>query len=68
MLITGVEEESPAAGAGLAPGDIIVELDQQAVPDTQTFNQLVSRHQKNDNLLLLVDRGGTTIYVTLQLQ
>jgi serine protease Do len=67
LVITQVEQGSPAAEAGLQPGDIIVEADQQQVLDVATFKAILARHPKEGTLLLLVDRGGNTLYVTIKL-
>jgi serine protease Do len=67
LLITQVEEGSPAADAGLASGDIIVEAGQRFVADLESFRQIVAKHPKGGTLLLLIDRGGTTTYATLAL-
>jgi serine protease Do len=66
LLVMQVEEGSPAEQAGLNQGDIIIEVDQQSVTDVSELMRLVSRQAKEGTLLLLVDRGGTTIYMTLE--
>jgi serine protease Do len=65
LLVMQVEGGSPAEQAGLNQGDIIVEVDQQPVIDVSELARLVSQQAKGDALLLLVDRGGTTIFMTL---
>ena len=65
VLITQVDAGSMADDAGLVPGDIIVEADQDAVTDLQTFYAIIDRHQPNEPILLLVDRDGHTIYFTI---
>ena len=53
-----VENNSPAAKAGLVPGDIILEVDQTAVIDLAEFNRVVKEFNDGDTVLFLVDRGG----------
>ncbi|MBT8338422.1 MAG: PDZ domain-containing protein, partial [Desulfatitalea sp.] len=60
-----VAQGSTAAMAGLQPGDVIVEVDQQQVTDPAEFERLSARNQKEGHLLLLLDRNGTTIFLTL---
>jgi len=66
LLVLQVENNSPAAEAGLMPGDIILEIDQTAAIDLAEFNRRVKELKDGDTVLFLVDRGGTTIYVTLK--
>ena len=65
VVIVRVEEGSPADDAGLDPGDIIVEIDQKPVKDIMTLENLLSGIDEGQTILFLIDRGGTTIYVTL---
>lgn len=65
LLIVDVEQASPAAEAGLEPGDIIVEADQQPMGEVAALKRIISRRCKGDTLLLLVDHGGRTVFVTL---
>lgn len=67
LVITHVEQGSAAAEAGLQPGDIIIEVDQQQVLDVAAFKAILARHAKDNTLLLLVDREGNTMYVTISL-
>lgn len=67
LLVVQVDNNSPAAEAGLVPGDIILEVDQTAVIDLAEFNRRVKELKDGDTVLFLVDRGGTTIYITLRI-
>jgi serine protease Do len=68
VIIVEVDNGSPAAEAGLAAGDIIVEIDKQPVKDVKTLNSLLAGVQKGHTILFLIDRGGTTIFVTLNVK
>ena len=65
VVIVRVEEGSPADDAGLDPGDIIVEIDQKPVKNIEELNNLLAGVKERQPLLFLIDRGGTTIFVTL---
>jgi serine protease Do len=67
LLVVQVENNTPAAEAGLVAGDIILEVDQTAVIDLAEFNRIVKELKDGDTVLFLVDRGGTTIYITLRI-
>jgi serine protease Do len=66
VLITRVAEGSPADEAGLRPGDVIMEMDQEQVQGVQEFNKRLAGYPRGQATLLLVNRKGNTMYVTLQ--
>ncbi|UCF91754.1 MAG: DegQ family serine endoprotease [Desulfobacterales bacterium] len=68
VIIVQVENGSPAEEAGLAAGDIIVEVDKKPVKDVNALNSLLAGVKEGDTILLLIDRGGTTIFVTLDVK
>ena len=68
VIIIHVETGSQADQAGLSPGDIIVEVDKKAVKDLANFNRLLAGIKDGETLLFLVDRDGTTIFVTLTVE
>jgi serine protease Do len=66
LLVMEVEEGSPAEEAGLSQGDIIIEVEQQPVTNVGELLRLASQPAKSGALLLLVDHGGFTIFMTLE--
>jgi len=64
LVITGVNPGSPAEQAGLRAGDVIQEVNRQAVNDVTQFQRLV--RGANGPLLLYVQRNGGGIYLTVQ--
>ena len=67
VIVTRVEENSPAAEAGLRPGDIIKEIQREPVKDMASYNNLISKLEKG-NALILIKRGGSTFFVTLEMK
>ncbi len=65
ILVTDVDEDSPAFESGLEPGDVVIEIDREAVYDMETFMKIFNRHNWDRVLLLLIDREGGTIYFTI---
>lgn len=59
VVVTDVDPASPAAGAGLQPGDVIQEIDRKPVESVDEAIEL-SRRIKGDRVLLRVwSRGGS---------
>ena len=63
-VVTGVDPSSAAADSGLRKGDVIQEVNHQPVKSAAEFNAAMSKADKN-GVLLLVNRGGTTLFVAL---
>jgi putative serine protease PepD len=66
-LVQEVASGSPAAKAGLRPGDLVVAIDGQAVADPSEMSARVRAHKPGDRVSLKVVRDGneTTITATL---
>ena len=65
VVVDGVDASSLAAEAGLRRGDVIQEVNRQKVVNMADFSRIV-RQSQDDSILLLVNRGGNTIYVVLK--
>jgi serine protease Do len=66
IVVVQVEDDSPAALAGLKPGDVILEIDQSPVKNLEEFNHKIEKYKKGDTILLLAKRRGATIFMTLK--
>ena len=64
VVVTEVAPDSPAAEAGLRPGDVILEVNRERVASAGRFGEL-SRGSA-ERALLLVQRGGVTTYIVLR--
>jgi serine protease Do len=64
VVVTDIEGGSPAETA-LMPGDVILEINRKAISNIDDFEAIVSKIKKDQDLLLLVFRRGSTIFVTL---
>jgi serine protease Do len=64
LLVEDVRVDSPAADAGLQPGDVIQEVNRQPVT---TVDQLRSAAARRANpMLLLVNRSGHELFLTVR--
>jgi serine protease Do len=67
LVVAQVEANSSAAEAGLAPGDIILEVDQEPLKSLGEFNKKITSYGAGDTVLLLINRRGTSLYLTLKI-
>jgi len=65
VVVAEVSPSSRAADAGLQPGDVIQQVNHQAVANTRDFSRAVGKSGKDDSVLLLVDRGGSTLFLAV---
>jgi len=66
VLISGVEQGSPASAADLQAGDLILEVDRTPVASIGEFRKALGRAK--DRVLLLVKRQGASLFVVLRLK
>jgi serine protease Do len=67
VLISHVAENSPAAAAGLEPGDVIVQFDGKTVVSPASFQTQVSMFQPGTKITVVVLRNGARKNLTIQL-
>jgi serine protease Do len=65
VLVRGIEEDSPAASAGVRAGDVIAEVDHHPVKTVDDLTRLIHQHQADVPTLLLVHRQGGHLYIAL---
>jgi len=65
VVISDVNEGSPAAEAGLRPGDLITEVNRTAIRNMNDYQQALNKVKNGENLLLLVKRGSGAFYAVL---
>jgi len=65
VVVTEIEPESSAERAGLRKGDIIREINRKAVKDVGDFERLTSELSPNSPVLLLLNRGNVTIFLSI---
>jgi len=64
VVISDIEENSQASGI-LNQGDVIQEINKKKVGSVKEYQGIVSKIGKDDDILLLVFRGGSSIFVIL---
>jgi serine protease Do len=67
VMVTDIDEESPAA-ALIMKGDVLQEINRQKIASVSDFGAVVSAIKPGKDILLLIFRGGSSLYVTLSNQ
>ncbi|MGD1939811.1 MAG: HhoA/HhoB/HtrA family serine endopeptidase [Leptolyngbyaceae cyanobacterium] len=65
VLILGVQQNSPAARAGLQPGDVITTLAGRSIESAETVQQIVQETEIGESLTLGLDRYGQRVELAL---
>jgi serine protease Do len=65
VVVTEVKPDSPAAQAGLVPGDVIREVNRMAVEDIQDVERGLAKGSDPARVLLRVEREGAQRYVVV---
>jgi len=65
VVVTQVQPFSRAAEAGLQRGDVIQEVNREAVTNVATFERAI-RRAGDGPIMLLVNRGGRTFFVVME--
>jgi len=64
VVVTDIEEDSPAADI-LMENDVILEVNRKRINTVKDYETVVSRIKSGSDILLLVFRNGSSIYITL---
>jgi Do/DeqQ family serine protease len=66
VLVARVVPNSPAAGAGIRPGDVIVQVDGQAITKGEELLEIVDNSRVGQMLQLKVQRGNQTQQLSIR--
>ena len=65
VIVTGVEDNSPAEEAGLQEGDIITRVGRKKIYSTKDFLSEMSKFDDESKVLFLVKRGSSSRFITI---
>jgi serine protease Do len=66
VVVVRVKPGSTAEELGVREGDIVLEVNRQAVSSLKSYEKVASKLPKDQAVLLLLKRQGRTIYLTLR--
>ena len=64
VVVAKVKPYSGAEKAGLMPGDVIRGINRQPIKSVKDFVRMSSAVRKGDNVLILVNRRGTSLFLS----
>jgi serine protease Do len=67
LLVVDMSGDSPAGEAGIVPGDLVLEANQQPVNTVGEFNKIIEKARKNGVVLLFLKRKGQNLFRTIPL-
>jgi serine protease Do len=65
VLVRDVRSGSPAETAGIKAGDVITEVNHQAVADAAQMKRVLEKHPKGAPVVVKIQRDGTSLYVAM---
>jgi serine protease DegS len=67
ILITGIEADSPAANAGLQPGDLIIGIDNKTTNNGHTLMGLIAGKRPGESVSVMIQRQNQQLNVPVTL-
>ncbi len=67
VIITQIEDDSPAAASDLQQDDVVLELNGTTIRDSRQFRNLVASRSPGSTIRLLVQRDGSTKTIEIRL-
>jgi serine protease Do len=65
VIVSSVQPGSPAADAGLARGDVILEVNRRAIKNAEELQKIIDNAKAGANLLFLVRRSGNNLFLAM---
>jgi len=66
VIVSGIMSGSPAAEAGLRPGDLILEINRTPVKTMEDYQNALKKIGQGEMALFLIRRGSSTMFFTLK--
>lgn len=67
-MITEIENGSPAAFAGLYPGDIIIEVNHKPLRDAADLRKIIDHSKDKSSVLFLIKRKNISLFVVIEIR
>lgn len=65
VVVTNIDSESPAI-TKLTRGNVILEINREAIVNTEGYETVVSKIKHGEDILLLIFRSGSALFITVR--
>ncbi|MDI9570206.1 MAG: DegQ family serine endoprotease [Pseudomonadota bacterium] len=66
VIVTRIDQDSPAEDAGLKVNDVILQINRTRIQSLRDYTDEIARSEKEATVMLLVKRGDGALFVTLR--
>ena len=66
-MISEIKENSGLAGIGARPGDVIRQIDDYTIENSEDYKKAVIKFRSKNSVVLLLQRGDQGYYITVNL-
>jgi serine protease Do len=67
IVVVQVEQGSPAAEAGIRPGDLLLEINNLAIKSMKDYHAAIGQAKPGEAVRFLLKRRGKTLYVVVEI-
>ena len=67
VMISDLKKDSDLAGIGARPGDVIRQIDDVTIENSEDFKKAIIKFRNKNSMVLLVQRGDQGYYITVNL-
>jgi serine protease Do len=67
VVVVQVEQGSPAAEAGIRPGDLLLEINNLAIKSMKDYHAAIGQAKPGEAVRFLLKRRGKTLYVVVEI-
>ena len=66
-MISDIKKNSDLAGIGARAGDVIRQIDDNTIDDSEDFKKAIIKFRNKNSMVLLLQRGDQGYYITVTL-
>ena len=67
VMISDIKKDSDLAGIGARPGDVIRQIDDYSIENSEDFKKAIIKFRNKNSMVLLLQRGDQGYYITVTL-